>query len=96
MGFGPGFCFVGEAISIYNSAPGKRAINDQRWYRLYEAALLRLDDPKLKERIDAIDAAIRERLAELEPGSEDKELRLLADANVALEILRRGVKGRAG
>jgi hypothetical protein len=67
-------------------------MQDQQWYRLYEAVLLRLDAPHLKERIDAIDVVIDERLAELQPGSEndnDKELRMLADAKEAIEILRR-------
>ena len=65
-------------------------MQDQQWYRLYEAVLLRLDAPHLKERIDAIDVAINHRLAELQPGSEnDKELRMLADAKEAIGVLRR-------
>jgi hypothetical protein len=62
---------------------------EQRWYRLYEAVLLQLDAPRLEERVDSVQVAIRERLAELQASSEDdKELRLLADAKVALEVLR--------
>jgi hypothetical protein len=68
-------------------------MNDQRWYRLYEAVLLRLDAPQLNERIEAIAVAIRERLAELKPNSEnEKELQMLGDANVALDVLRRRVR----
>jgi hypothetical protein len=73
-----------------NTAQTDIRMQDHYWYRLYEAALLRLDDPKLKERIDAIDVAINHRLAELQPGSEnDKELRMLADAKEAIGVLRR-------
>jgi hypothetical protein len=65
-------------------------MKNQRWYRLYEAAILRLEAPQLKERLDAVDAAIGERFAELQGSSEhDKELRLLAEARQALELLRR-------
>jgi hypothetical protein len=56
-------------------------MKNQRWYRLYEAAILRLEAPQLKERLDAVDAAIRERFAELQGSTgNDKELRLLAEA----------------
>jgi hypothetical protein len=65
-------------------------MKNQRWYRLYEAVLLQLEAPRLNERMDAIDVAIRERFAELEPSSEhDKERQMLAEAKVELEILRR-------
>ena len=40
-------------------------MEDQRWYPLYQAAVLELDTAKLKERIDAAEEAIREREIEL-------------------------------
>jgi hypothetical protein len=65
-------------------------MKNQRWYRLYEAAILRLEAPQLKERLDAVDAAIGERFAELHGSTgNDKELRLLAEARDALDLLRR-------
>jgi hypothetical protein len=65
-------------------------MKNQRWYRLYEAAILRLEAPQLKERLDAVDAAIGERFAELQGSAgNDKELRLLAEARDALDLLRR-------
>jgi hypothetical protein len=71
-------------------------MRDQRWYRMYEAVLVELHAPRLNERLDAVDLAIRERLAELEPSCEtDKELRILADAEAALDVLRHRLKRRS-
>jgi hypothetical protein len=65
-------------------------MKDQRWYQLYEAAILELDAARLKERIDAAEAAIRDREAVLPPGAEhDKERQMIAYVKQTLKILRR-------
>jgi hypothetical protein len=65
-------------------------MKDPRWYQLYEAAVLELDTATLKERIDAAQAAIREREIELQPSSaHDEERQMIADARHNLAVLRR-------
>jgi hypothetical protein len=65
-------------------------MKEQRWYQLYEAAILELDAARLKERIDAAEGAIREREAELSPGAEhEKERQTIEWAKQTLKIVRR-------
>jgi hypothetical protein len=65
-------------------------MKDQLWYQLYQAAILELEAALLKERVDAAEAAIQERSAELPRGTEhDKERWAIADAKSALAALRR-------
>ena len=62
--------------------------NQQRWYQLYQEAVLELDSTKLKERIEAAEAAIREREIELRScGAPLEELRTLADARKTLKVI---------
>jgi hypothetical protein len=65
-------------------------MEDQRWYPLYQAAVLELDTAKLKERIDAAEEAIREREIELlSSRDDDQERHMIADARRNLALLRR-------
>jgi hypothetical protein len=65
-------------------------MNDQEWSRIYHEAVLELDAARLKGRIDAALAAIKERFTELQPaGNHADERKSLRDAQQTLEVLQR-------
>ena len=66
------------------------AANSQPWYRLYAYAVLELDPRQLIERVDAAEAAIHDRLRDLQYDSDHHEERQrIEDAQRTLSFLRR-------
>ena len=71
---------------MVKASPLAESTQDQRWYRLYEAAVLELDPKRLKDRIDAAMTVIDERLLMVPRSSEHQ---MLLDAIHTLAALRR-------
>jgi hypothetical protein len=79
-----------------NSSPGggwrlssSSGSNEPEWKILYRAAMLELDTEALPHRIEAAQAAIRSRMAELEGSQAGTEASQLQDALNMLDVLRR-------
>ncbi|MGB8060837.1 MAG: hypothetical protein WCF26_02935 [Candidatus Sulfotelmatobacter sp.] len=65
-------------------------IESQHWYQLYASAVVELDPERLIERVNATEAAIHNRLRDLQCDSDHHEERqLMEDAHRTLDFLRR-------
>ena len=70
---------------------------DYPWERLYKEAVLETDDARLRERVDAAQAAIDARLYEFSSDGKNagQELIALRDAHKGLSVLRQERQLRA-